>query len=260
MPPTSPRSLVDTLERAASEKSPIFFWQAEPYWSTCWLLVMSIFWAKESTIACSSGVSLTCCSGAGASAGSGCFSSAGASTGSRVRVGTAGASRSKLNVLSAMGDSFLSNKTMHSQTKALLCTTSQSASQTRPGCGSQRLLRCRLHPAGRGPNGDSLFPPLAAVVAVAPCRGASGKEGNFPICQGLPSIGEVASRSDDGEVWPQLSPCPLSIFCNTVRSAERSMLSAAYSASSWFSNAVAMEAALCSTSDRMAAAFSPRTP
>ena len=82
----------------------------------------------------------------------------------------------------------------------------------------------------------------------------------FPICQSLPSIGEVASRSDDGEVWPQLSPCPLSIFCNTVRSAERSMLSAAYSASSWFSNAVAMEAALCSTSDRMAAAFSPRTP
>ena len=43
MPPTSPRSLVDTLESAASEKSPIFFWQAEPYCSTCWLLVMSIF-------------------------------------------------------------------------------------------------------------------------------------------------------------------------------------------------------------------------
>ena len=36
-----------------------------------------------------------------------------------------------------------------------------------PGCGSQRLLRCRLHPAGRGPNSSSLFPPLAAVVAVA---------------------------------------------------------------------------------------------
>ena len=35
MPPTSPRSLVDTLESAASEKSPIFFWQAEPYCSTC---------------------------------------------------------------------------------------------------------------------------------------------------------------------------------------------------------------------------------
>mgnify|MGYP003166042334 FL=1 len=37
-----------------------------------------------------------------------------------------------------------------------------------PGCGSQSLLRCRLHPAGRCPNSSSLFPPLAAVVAVAP--------------------------------------------------------------------------------------------
>ena len=39
-----------------------------------------------------------------------------------------------------------------------------------PGCGSQRLLRPLVrasHPAGRGPNSDSLFPPLAAVVAVA---------------------------------------------------------------------------------------------
>ena len=33
--------------------------------------------------------------------------------------------------------------------------------------GSQRLLRCRSHPAGRCPNSSSLFPPLAAVVAVA---------------------------------------------------------------------------------------------
>ena len=38
----------------------------------------------------------------------------------------------------------------------------------RSGCGTQRLLRCRLHPAGRCPNSSSLFPPLAAVVAVAP--------------------------------------------------------------------------------------------
>ena len=36
-----------------------------------------------------------------------------------------------------------------------------------PGCGSQRLLLCRSHPAGRGPNSSSLLPPLAAVVAVA---------------------------------------------------------------------------------------------
>ena len=35
------------------------------------------------------------------------------------------------------------------------------------GCGSQRLLHCRSHPAGRGPNSSSLFPPLAVVVAVA---------------------------------------------------------------------------------------------
>ena len=35
------------------------------------------------------------------------------------------------------------------------------------GCGSQRLLRCRSHPAGRGPNSSSLYPPQAAVVAVA---------------------------------------------------------------------------------------------
>ena len=35
------------------------------------------------------------------------------------------------------------------------------------GCGSQRLLCCRSHPAGRCPNSSSLFPPLAAVVAVA---------------------------------------------------------------------------------------------
>lgn len=58
----------------------------------------------------------------------------------------------------------------------------------------------------------------------------------------------------------QLSPCPLSILCSTVRSADRSMLSAAYRASSWFSNAVAMDAALCYTSARMEAAFSPLTP
>ena len=46
-----------------------------------------------------------------------------------------------------------------------------------PGCGSQRLLRPLVrasHPAGRGPNSSSLFPPLAAVVAVAPRGGAAG--------------------------------------------------------------------------------------
>ena len=56
---------------------------------------------------------------------------------------------------------------------------SVSLRSTRPGCGSQRLLRCRSHPAGRGPNSSSLFPPLAAVVAVAPSRGASGETVHF---------------------------------------------------------------------------------
>ena len=50
-----------------------------------------------------------------------------------------------------------------------------------PGCGSQRLLRYRSHPAGRGPNSSSLLPPLAAVVAVAPRGGAFGRPGNFPL-------------------------------------------------------------------------------
>ena len=41
-----------------------------------------------------------------------------------------------------------------------------------PGCGSQHPLHLRLRLAGRGPNSDSLLPPLAAVVAVAPKGGA----------------------------------------------------------------------------------------
>ena len=48
-----------------------------------------------------------------------------------------------------------------------------------PGCGSQRLLRCRSHPAGRGPNSSSLFPPLAAVVAVAPKGRGFGRPYRF---------------------------------------------------------------------------------
>ena len=41
------------------------------------------------------------------------------------------------------------------------------------GCGSQHPLRAmHLWIAGRGPNNSSLFPPLAAVVVVAPDRGA----------------------------------------------------------------------------------------
>jgi len=48
--------------------------------------------------------------------------------------------------------------------------------------------------AGRGPNNSSLFPPLAAVVVVAPDRGA--KQRFLPL---LP--GEVALRSNDGEIY-----------------------------------------------------------
>ena len=61
-----------------------------------------------------------------------------------------------------------------------------------PGCGSQRLLRCRSHPAGRGPNSSSLFPPLAAVVAVAPSRrglGSPRKVNGF--ARGSPTRGAV---------------------------------------------------------------------
>ena len=42
--------------------------------------------------------------------------------------------------------------------------------------------------AGRGSNSDSLFPPLAAVVAVAPSRGASGEEMK-PCGMPKPSLG-----------------------------------------------------------------------
>ena len=58
---------------------------------------------------------------------------------------------------------------------------SVSLRSPRPGCGSQRLLRCRSHPAGRGPNSSSLFPPLAAVVAVAPKGGALGISVRFRL-------------------------------------------------------------------------------
>ena len=55
-----------------------------------------------------------------------------------------------------------------------------------PGCGSQRLLRCRSHPAGRGPNSSSLFPPLAAVVAVAPKGRGFGEPGHSELDAGGP--------------------------------------------------------------------------
>ena len=51
------------------------------------------------------------------------------------------------------------------------------ARQGRVAAPAFAALRLRL--AGRGPNSDSLFPPLAAVVVVAPGRGASGEIVHF---------------------------------------------------------------------------------
>ena len=57
---------------------------------------------------------------------------------------------------------------------------SVSLRSPRPGCGSQRLLRCRSHPAGRGPNSSSLFPPLALglrlLLFLQPLGGALKKQ------------------------------------------------------------------------------------
>ena len=86
-----------------------------------------------------------------------------------------------------------------------LSNLSVSLCSTRPGCGSQRLLRCRLHPAGRGPNSSSLFPPLAAVVAVAPGRGASGEEARLsgmprpPLGRGGGTASAVTERLSPAE-------------------------------------------------------------
>ena len=74
-----------------------------------------------------------------------------------------------------------------------------------PGCGSQRLLRSRSHPAGRGPNSSSLFPPLAAVVAVAPrgrgfvrtgkvCKKLQKPLANFPEMRYNTSRGKSAEN------------------------------------------------------------------
>ena len=79
---------------------------------------------------------------------------------------------------------FSTNSRKPSQAKALPLGEELNLSVTPaachcPGCGSQRLLRCRSHPAGRGPNSSSLFPPLAAVVAVAPKGRGFGSRHRF---------------------------------------------------------------------------------
>ena len=60
-----------------------------------------------------------------------------------------------------------------------LSTTSQSASLDKAGLRLPASAALRLRLAGRCPNSSSLFPPLAAVVAVAPSRGASGETVHF---------------------------------------------------------------------------------
>ena len=81
-----------------------------------------------------------------------------------------------------------------------------------PGCGSQRLLRCRSHPAGRGPNSSSLFPPLAAVVAVAPTEGRpwhsaklSFSVQSFPLRQRLPLWGSWRAAPERARPLPNSS-------------------------------------------------------
>ena len=89
------------------------------------------------------------------------------------RIGNSSAllSRSTDANLCSKARHFMPNQTFSGQLKV-----SRSANgASHPGCGSQRLLRSRLHPAGRGPNSDSLFPPPAAVVAVAPFGGAGAE-------------------------------------------------------------------------------------
>ena len=108
---------------------------------------------------------------------------------------------------------------------------SVSLRSTRPGCGSQRLLRCRLHPAGRCPNSDSLFPPLAAVVAVAPGRGASGEEAKLcgmprpPLARGGGTASAVTERLSPAAAYGQaiLRPTSQSHFVRQGRVAAPSV-------------------------------------
>ncbi len=88
--PVSPISLVRTRDSALSEKSLSFFWLAAPYCKIIWELVKSIFSAKSCTIFCSSGLSgvSSTVTGVAFLASSTTLASA---SGSRVRVGAAGA-------------------------------------------------------------------------------------------------------------------------------------------------------------------------
>jgi len=54
-----------------------------------------------------------------------------------------------------------------------------------------------LHPAGRCPNNFSLFPPLAAVVVVAPIEGRLWHTAKFPSSPVPLPLGEVAAKQTE---------------------------------------------------------------
>ena len=87
-----------------------------------------------------------------------------------------------------------------------------------PGCGSQCLLRCRLHPAGRGPNSSSLFPPLAAVVAVAPKGRAFGISVKFPLDEQSLSVSWTVVPCCPGQRQLDKVRCPeAAALCSKAR-------------------------------------------
>ena len=91
-------------------------------------------------------------------------------------------------------------------------------SAPRPGCGSQRLLRCRSHPAGRSPNSSSLFPPLAAVVAVAPKGRALGISVKFPLDEQSLSVSWTVVPCCPGQRQLDKVRCPeAAALCNKAR-------------------------------------------
>ena len=85
--PTSPKSWVRTLARAASEKSAIFFWVPAPYCRIWAVFSTSIFAAKASTICCSSAVSTGSATFTAVSSFTAMGMGAASSSGSRVRLG-----------------------------------------------------------------------------------------------------------------------------------------------------------------------------
>ncbi len=106
-----------------------------------------------------------------------------------------------------------------------LSTTSQSASQTAPlvgeplakpftlrglpkpplgrGGGTASAVTERLSPAAAHGQAPSSYNLSVSLRSTAPLVGEPlAKRRSFPLCQSLPSVGEVALRSNDGEVEP----------------------------------------------------------